>query len=222
MFDCKDFRTEDKDVAAEPGLRDDRPPLRARRAPARHEALAAVRDGRDGPRPDPPRLLEVHGRRAPQARARQRLRVCDPRLLQPRRPADRRGCSSRRRRDDRLRRLRPRREEARRRLPRQRVAAQRGPARLQAEPDGVCLPTTSGSTGRNDRVGRRRLLRAGLPQRRGPRARRDSRRRGLREGPRRPRSGGSRRSRTTGASRWARGSTSPRSSTKRSTASRPT
>ena len=43
----------------------------ARGAPRRDEAVAALRDRRDGHRPDPPRLLEVHGRRAPQARARQ-------------------------------------------------------------------------------------------------------------------------------------------------------
>ena len=81
-------------MAARAALRDDRPPLPAGRAPACHAAVAAVRDGRDGPRPHPPRLLEVHGRGAPQARAWQRVRVGDPRLLPPRRRAHRPGCSS--------------------------------------------------------------------------------------------------------------------------------
>ena len=46
---------------AAPDLRDDRPALRARRPPPRDEAVGALRDGRDGHRPHPPRLLEGHG-----------------------------------------------------------------------------------------------------------------------------------------------------------------
>ena len=52
------------------GLRDDRQALPARRAPARDEAVGAVRDGRDRPRPDAPRLLEGPRRAPPPARAR--------------------------------------------------------------------------------------------------------------------------------------------------------
>ena len=47
-----------------------------------------------GHRPDAPRLLEVHGPRAPQARAGQPVRERDPRLPRPRRRADRAACSS--------------------------------------------------------------------------------------------------------------------------------
>ena len=42
-----------------PGLRDDRPALPARRAPALDEAVGALRHGRDGRRPHVPRLLEA-------------------------------------------------------------------------------------------------------------------------------------------------------------------
>ena len=99
MFDVKDFRTENK-AAPRAALRDDGPALPACRPPARDAAVAAVRDGRDGPRPHPSRLLEVHGRRAPQARARQRVRVGDPRLLQACGRPDGRAARACRRGDD--------------------------------------------------------------------------------------------------------------------------
>ena len=51
-------------------VRDDRPALPAGRAPARDAAVAAVRDGRDGARPHPPRLLEVHGRASTESTSR--------------------------------------------------------------------------------------------------------------------------------------------------------
>ena len=72
-----------------PGVRDDRPAVRARRAPRGDEAVDVLRDGRDGPRPDAPRVLEVHGPGAPQARAGELVRVRDPRLPPPRRRAHR-------------------------------------------------------------------------------------------------------------------------------------
>ena len=72
------------------GLRDDRPALPARGPPPRDEAVAALRLRRDGHRPDPSRLLEVHGPRAPQARAGRAVRARDPRLLRARRRARRR------------------------------------------------------------------------------------------------------------------------------------
>ena len=50
------------------GLRDDGQALPARRPSPRDEAVAALRLRRDGHRPDPSRLLEAHGPRAPQAR----------------------------------------------------------------------------------------------------------------------------------------------------------
>ena len=70
----------------------------------RDEAVVALRDGRDGARPDAPRLLEVHGSRAPQARARERVRERDPRLPPARRRADREAARARRRRHGRVRR----------------------------------------------------------------------------------------------------------------------
>ena len=154
MFDVKDFRTENKAWLLRAAVRDDRPALPARRPPARDASVAAVRDGRDGSRPHPPRLLEVHGRRAPKARAGQRVRGGDPRLLQARRRAHRAPARARRRRDARARRLRSRREAARRRHPRQRVAAPRGAARARggAERRRACR-TRSGSTGRARRPG---------------------------------------------------------------------
>ena len=59
-------------LPAAPGLRDDRPPLPARRAPRGDEAVDVLRDGRDGAGPDASRVLEVHGSGAPKARARER------------------------------------------------------------------------------------------------------------------------------------------------------
>ncbi len=94
LFDCTNFRTEDKDDL----LRQVYEMTDKRFALAEHlvrdEAVAALRDGRDGHRPDPPRLLEAHGRRASQARARQPLRARDPRLLRARRRADRQPAAS--------------------------------------------------------------------------------------------------------------------------------
>ncbi len=69
LFDCENFRTEDKDDLLRQVYEMTDRRFAARRPPARVEAVGAVRDGRDGPRPDAPRLLEVHGSRAPQARA---------------------------------------------------------------------------------------------------------------------------------------------------------
>ena len=208
---------------AAPGLRDDRQALRARRAPRRDEAVAALRDGRDGHRPDPPRLLEAHGRRAPQARARQPLRARDPRLLRARRRADRQPAASRRRRHARPRRLRPRREAPRRRHPRQRVAAPRGAARDEGGARRRHLAAPGGHRlGPHDRLGRGRLLRPRLPQRRGARARGDGPGGRLRGRPRRPRRAGSRRSPTTRAGRIATRVYKPEELYARSRASRPT
>ena len=87
LFDCTDFRTEDKDDL----LRQVYEMTDRRFALADHllrdQAVGALRDGRDGHRPHAPRVLEGHGPRAPQARARRPLRGRDPRLPQPRRRA---------------------------------------------------------------------------------------------------------------------------------------
>ncbi len=68
LFDCTNFRTDDKDDLLRQvyEMTDRRFGLAA--PPAADEAVGALRDGRDGRRPHAPRLLEGHGRRAPQAR----------------------------------------------------------------------------------------------------------------------------------------------------------
>ena len=67
---------------------DDRAAVHARRAPARDAALGSLLHGRDGHRPDPPRLLALHRPGAPPLRAGQQVRGRDARLLPaPRREA---------------------------------------------------------------------------------------------------------------------------------------
>ena len=53
--DVPDFRTADKAGSCARHLRDDREALRARPAPARHQAVGLLHDGRDGHRPRPSR-----------------------------------------------------------------------------------------------------------------------------------------------------------------------
>ena len=78
LFDTEDFRTDNKDWLLEQIYEMTRTPVRARRAPARDQAVGPLRDGRDGHRPDPPRLLEGHGPGAPEARAGRPVRARDP------------------------------------------------------------------------------------------------------------------------------------------------
>ena len=176
LFDCTNFRTDDKDdlLAQVYEMTDRRFKLADHLAA--DEAVGALRDGRDGARPDAPRVLE--GRGATRRR--------DPRLLPPPRRARGRAARARRRRHGGARRLRPRREAAGRRGPHQRVAAPRGAPRARA-PSRTAAPRSprSGSTGPDDGLGRGRLLRAGLPQRARPRAAGDDRAGGLRARPRR-------------------------------------
>ena len=170
----------------------------ARGAPARHTAVGAVRDGRDGPRPHAPRLLEGHGRRAPAARAG--------------RPHETRSSTTTATSTDcrAAPRARRRRHGRPRRSP---ITARNGWTAGSASTSGfggrVCLHdavasrTASARCRRrrrldaHDGVGRGRLLRARLPQRRGTRARGDGRPRGLRAWCAPTSRGGSRRSRTT-------------------------
>ena len=204
-------------------LRDDRQALQARRPPAEHEAVGPLRDGRDGHRPHPPRLLEGHGPRAPQARAGRRLRERDPRLPRPRRRAAREPAAPRRRRDGRAGRLGSRRQAHGRRHPHQRVAAPGGPARPRARARGPLEHARlRHRLVAHEGLGRGRLLLPRLPQRRGPRAERDDPRGRLRALPRRARASASARSRTSWATRSRRRCSAPRTSTPRSRASRPT
>ena len=116
LFDCTNFRTEDKDDLLRQvyEMTDKRFALAEHLLATKPWQLFALR--RDGHRPDPPRLLEVHGPRAPQARAgrtRTSTRSATTTCTST-------GCvgataRARRRRDARARRLRPRREAARRR-----------------------------------------------------------------------------------------------------------
>ena len=84
LLDVRDFRTDDKDYLLRQVYEMTDRRFAARRAPARHEAVGALRHGRDGHRPHVPRLLEDDGPRAPQARAGQPVRERDPRLPQAR------------------------------------------------------------------------------------------------------------------------------------------
>ncbi len=75
IFDTKDFRTDDKDYLLRQVYEMTEPALPARRAPRGDEAVGVLRNGRDGAGPDAPRVLEVHGPRAPQARAGESVRA---------------------------------------------------------------------------------------------------------------------------------------------------
>ena len=72
IFDTKDFRTDDKDYLLRQVYEMTDTRFKLAEHLARDEAVDVLRHGRDGPRPDAPRILEVHGSRAPQARAGQR------------------------------------------------------------------------------------------------------------------------------------------------------
>ena len=139
-----------------PDLRDDRQALQARRPPAEHEAVGALRDGRDGHRPHPPRLLEGHGPGAPQARAGRRLRAGDPRLPRPRRRAAGEPAAPRRRRDGRAGRLRPRRQaHGRAASASTSGCARRACSGSSASPRAAPARATAASTGRARRSGPR-------------------------------------------------------------------
>ena len=138
-----------------------------------HEAVGALRDGRDGARPDAPRLLEVHGPRAPQHEPGSPYETRSSTTTATSTGSIGRAARARRRRHGGARRLRPRREADGRRHPHQRVAAPRGlPRDARAEPDGRCRRSARSGVDwvADDRLGRGRLLRAGLPQRARPRA----------------------------------------------------
>ena len=150
---------------------DDRQAVPARRAPARDAAVGSLLHGRDGHRPDPPRLLALHRPRAPAVRAGQPVRARDARLLPAPRREDRPPAAVRRRRDGGARRLGPRREADGRRHLRQRVAAARGIPRAARGADRADAPHAgSHRLVAHRRLGRGRLLLPPLPQRRGARA----------------------------------------------------